>query len=259
MQHGTVMPDSHGLGLTRRARPRPRETLRLAAARAERFAVERSEHPLEVFAAVVALNLGLAGCFVAAGLLVGDQALLFRELAPATLLSFGELLLIAAIAHAAHRLSAPGEPAWHSFWGLAAGVFLVFAFDEITQSLIFLGDLLEDVFALAPSGGFRDLEGVLLTLLFAASALLLMTRARVLLRHPLALTLLVLGGIVGAVSQGLDSFAPGTRWEFVAEETLKLGAEALLLGGFLVALAGLRSSLGDGELRPAGAAGDLRR
>ena len=39
-------------------------------------------------------------------------------------------------------------------------------------------------------------------------------------------------------SQALDSFAPATRWEFVAEETLKLGAEALLLGGLLVALNG---------------------
>ena len=37
-------------------------------------------------------------------------------------------------------------------------------------------------------------------------------------------------------SQGLDSFAPATRWEFVAEETLKMSAEAFFIGAFLLAL-----------------------
>jgi hypothetical protein len=233
--------DSHRLRPAGGAPPYRRAALARVVEHFEGLAVELSARPLTVCAGVVGLNLGLAACFVGAGSLAGDEALLFRELAPATLLSFAELLLIAAAAHAAHRVAAPGRRVWGSFWGLAAAIFLVFAFDEITQSLIFLSAVLEDAFALAPRGGFHDLEAVLLSLLFAGSALVLLPRSRALLRHPVAVTLILLGGLLGVASQSLDSFAPATRSEFVAEETLKLGAEALLLGGFLVALDRLRS------------------
>jgi hypothetical protein len=208
--------------------------------RADRLAVELSERPLSVLGAVLALNLGLAACFAGAGRLAGDQALLFREGAPGTLLSFAELLLIAAVAAAIHRLADPERAWWRSFWGLAAAVFAVFAFDEITQSLIYASHALEAAFDLGPAGAFHDLEAVLLTLLFAASALVLLPRAGALLRYPLALPAFAGAVVLGAASQALDNFAPVTRWEFVAEETLKLGAEALFLGGFLIVLSGVR-------------------
>ena len=242
--------DPHRLRLVEGAPRRPRQTLARIADGAERLAVERSEYALATLAVVAGMNLALAALFTGAGVLAGDQALLFRELAPGTLLSFAELLLIAAAARAAHRLEAPGMPVWRSFWGLAAGVFVVFAIDEITQALIFLSAGLEEAFELGPRGGFNDLEAVLLTLLVVASALVLLPRAWVLVRHPLALILLLLGGAIGAGSQALDSFATPTRWEFVAEETLKLQAEALLLGGFLLALHGLRAAARDAAGAP---------
>jgi hypothetical protein len=70
--------------------------------RADSFALELSERPVPVLGAVLALNLGLAGTFAAAGRLAGDEALLFREGTPGTLLSFAQLLLIAAVAGAIH-------------------------------------------------------------------------------------------------------------------------------------------------------------
>ena len=204
---------------------------------ADAFALELAARPLRSLAVVLTLDLTLAACFAAAGpALFEDRAAFFRELAPATLVSFSQLLLIATAAHAIHYRDAPGL-AWHrSFWGLSAAIFLVFAFDEITQSAIFIGDLLEDGFGLAPAGGFHDIEAVLLTLLFATAALVLLPRATVLLRHPVALALFVVATGLGAASQSLDSFAPATEWEFVAEETLKLCAGAFFLGGFLKAL-----------------------
>ena len=58
-----------------------------------------------------ALDAALAALFVAGGLaLNGDQAELFRELTPGTLLSFAQLLFIAAVAWAIHR-RADGERA----------------------------------------------------------------------------------------------------------------------------------------------------
>jgi hypothetical protein len=46
--------------------------------------------------------------------------------------------------------------------------------------------------------------------------------------------------LLGAGSQALDSVVAVSSSEFVAEETLKLAAEAFLIGGFLVALRDLR-------------------
>ena len=201
----------------------------------ERLALRAAARPFDALAALLGINLALAGVFAATGKLVGDEALFFRELAPGTWLSFAQLLFIAAIAAAIHRRS--DARAWYqTFWGLSAGIFLLFAFDEITQSTIFLSHALEDVFGLTATSGFHDLQAVLLTLGFAAAALVLLPRAMVLRRHPMALCLLAAGALLGMASQSLDSFAPATRAEFVGEETLKLAAEAFLAGGFLVAL-----------------------
>ncbi|HEX2233230.1 MAG TPA: hypothetical protein VHG69_07690 [Thermoleophilaceae bacterium] len=221
------------------------ERLVVLADRADGLAARLAERPWRSLGLVLALNASLAACFLAGGLALGDQAGLFREATPGTFLSCAALLLIAATARAVHLRELPGEPLRRGFFGLAAVAFAVFAFDEITQGATFLGGLLHHEAGLRPAEGFHDLEAVLLTLLFATTALILLPRSLALLRHPHALAPLAAGVALGAASQTLDSFAPPTRWEFVAEEMLKLGAEAMLLGAFLVALNGaLRAGAG---------------
>jgi hypothetical protein len=206
----------------------------------EALAVRLSERPGAALLGLLAFNAVAAVCLIGAGMAVnGDQAEMFRELTPGTFLSFAQLLLIAAAAWAVHRRD--GERRWWaSFWGLSAVILCVFAFDEITQSAIFLSHALESL-GVRAAGGFNDLEAVLLVLLFSAAALVVLPRLPVLLRHPRSLALFAVAVTVGLVSQGLDSFAPGTRWEFVAEESLKLAAEVFLIGGFLYALREVRS------------------
>jgi len=223
---------------TRRPRLRGvRALLKAAAARADAVAVELAARPLSAMFGLLALDAVLAVCFVAGGLAVnGDQAEFFRELMPGTLLSFAQLLFIAAVAWAIHRRVEGDRAWWRSLWGLSAVILLVFAFDEITQSAIFLGHALEHGLGIQPAAGFHDLEAVLLTLLFAGAALVVLPRLPALLKHPRALALLALAVVVGLCSQALDSFAPATRWEFVAEESLKLSAEVLFVGGFLMVL-----------------------
>lgn len=219
----------------RPARLRSGSGLRALIEYSDDLACRLAQRPMRSLGALVALALTLSACFFTAGRLAGDDALFFRELAPGTWLSFAGLLSIAAIAGAVHRREAAARP-WHqTFWGLSAAIFLVFAFDEITQSAIFLSHLLES-FGLTATAGFHDLEAVLLALGFAGAGLLLLPRAIVLRRHPAAFCLLAVGALIGAASQGLDSFAPATSAEFVAEETLKLVAEAFLAGGFLLVL-----------------------
>ena len=200
-------------------------------ARLDALAVAASDRPLAVLAWLIGLNAVLLPLFVGAGLALGDQALMLREGAPGTFLSFAWLVAIAVAARAVYLRD--GAP----FWKLSALVFTIFAIDEITQAGLFLSKWISSAFDVAPAGGFNDLDAVLLTLLFIGCGLLMAFRGLVLLRHPLTLALLVAGAVIGAASQGLDSFVTPTKWEFVAEESLKLTAEPFFIAAYLAALA----------------------
>lgn len=216
-----------------------RATASQSAARADALAFSAAARPLAVLAGLLGANLALAGAFAGAGYALGDQALFFRELMPGTWLSFAQLLFIAAAARAVHVRTRPGEP-WHrGFFGISAAIFLAFAFDEITQLSQFAGIALHQGLGLTPAAGFHDLGAVILTLAFVGAGLALLPRAAVLLRHPLTLALLLVAALLGAASQGLDSFVTPTRWEFVAEESFKMAAEAVFAGAYLSALRGV--------------------
>lgn len=214
------------------ARPRLDAAARAAAARS----------PALVLAALLLLDGLAAALFAGAGVLAGDAALFFRELMPGTWLSFAELGLAAFVAWTVHEAERAPQAAWHrDFWGIAAVVFAVFAADEILGTSQLLGTWLNQNAGLSPTGGFHDVGAVLLTLLFAGAALVLLPRTLVLLRHPLAAALLLTGAALGVGSQALDSFVRPSEWEFVAEESLKLAAEAFLLAGFVAALRSVRA------------------
>ena len=215
-----------------------RSTRAQLALRLDWLASGAAVSPLTSLLLLAGANAFLALLFVGVGAAAGDQALLFRELMPGTWLSFAQLMFIAFVGWSIHLAARP-EAAWHrDFWGLSAAVFVLFAADEITQLSQFLGTWLNEGAGLSPAEGFNDLGAVILTLLFGGAALLLLPRALVLLRHPLALSLMAIGVLLGAASQGLDSFVTPTSWEFVAEETFKMAAEVFFIGGFLAALRG---------------------
>ena len=199
--------------------------------RADSAAVAASAQPFKPPALLLGLNAALIPVFALAGWVGGDQAFLFREAAPGTVYSFALLLAVAVAARAVYLRDGA------VFWRLCAIVFTVFAVNEITQAGMFLSEFLSGTFEMAPAGGFNDLDSVLLTLLFAGCGLLLASRAAVLFKHPRALALLAVGGMLGVASQALDSFVTPTKWEFVAEEAFKLSAEPFFIAGFLVALA----------------------
>ena len=200
-----------------------------------------SERPAVVLGALLGANAAAAALFASAGVAAGDPALFFREGMPGTWLSFAQLALVAVVAWMVHEYEHP-EGAWHrNFWGLSAAVFGVLAVDEILGTSQWAGTWLNQAAGVAPAGAFRDVGAVLLTLLLAAAVLVLAPRALALLRHPLAAVLVALGAVVGAGSQALDSFVAPTAGEFVAEESLKLAAEAFILAGFVAALRSARA------------------
>ncbi len=215
--------------------------LRRARAAAERRAIAWSDRPGRSLAALLIAAGAVAAIGIPLGLLVaGDQAAVFREGMPGTWLSFAELLAIAAAASATHRaVASPGR--WHeTFWGLAAAVFTALAFVEIAQPTVFVAHWLRDHADVATPFALSDLDAAILIGIFLVVAIALLVRIGPLLSQPRALGLMVLGGALGVASQTLDATFPATRWEFVAEESLKLAALPFMVAGFLVALSAAR-------------------
>jgi hypothetical protein len=203
--------------------------------RAVAAAVAASQRPLGTLGRILALNAALAICFTAFGwALLGDQAAFYRELMPGTWLSAALLLFTAATALAIHREA--GMPAGRDFWSLSAIVFVVLAIDELTQPTVFLSKWLKSEHQVTAPGPFNDVDSILVVALLVGCATLLGRHALVLLRHRTTIALFAVGLALGAASQTLDSVVEPSKWEFVAEECLKLSAIPFVLAGYLAAL-----------------------
>jgi hypothetical protein len=199
-----------------------------------------SERPLAVLGQLLALIAAAAVCFTALGVLLGDQAAFYRELMPGTWLSAALLLFTAATALAIHRTV--GKPSRQDFWSLSAIVFVVLAVDELTQPTVFMSKWLKAEHQIAAPAPFNDVDSILLVTLLAGCLALLARHALVLLRHRTTIVLFAIGLALGAASQTLDAVVEPTRWEFVAEECLKLSAIPFVLAGYLAALNDSRGS-----------------
>ena len=200
-----------------------------------------STRPLPVLGRILAAGAALAVCFTAFGwALLDDQAAFYRELMPGTWLSAALLLFTAATALAIHR--AAGEPARRDFWSLSAIVFVVLAVDELAQPTVFVSKWLKSEHQIAAPAPFNDVDSILVVTLLAGCLVLLARHALVLLRHRTTVLLFAIGLALGAASQTLDSVVEPTRWEFVAEECLKLSAIPFVLVGYLAALRDIRGS-----------------
>jgi hypothetical protein len=202
---------------------------------------QASERPLAVLGQILATGAVLAVCFTAFGwALLGDQAAFYRELMPGTWLSAALLLFTAATALAIHR--AAGTPGRRDFWSLSAIVFVVLAVDELTQPTVFVSKWLKSEHQIAAPAPFNDVDSILLVALLAGCVALLARHAIVLLRYRRTIVLFAVGLALGAASQTLESVVEPTRWEFVAEECLKLSAIPFVLAGYLAALRDIRGS-----------------
>jgi hypothetical protein len=215
--------------------------LRAAAERAIAAAGPASRRPLATLAAVLAVNAALAASLTLVGwALLDDQAAFYRELMPGTWLSAALLLFTAATAVAVHR--AAGTADRRDFWSLSAIVFVVLAVDELTQPTVFLSKWLRSAHDVETPGPFNDIDSILVVALLAGSVAILARHALVLLRHPATIVLFAIGLVLGAGSQTLDSLVEPSKWEFVAEECLKLAAIPFVLAGYLAALRDSRGS-----------------
>ena len=214
---------------------------RLVVDRAVAASADASDRPLGTLGRILALNAALAVCFTAFGyVLLADQAAFYRELMPGTWLSAALLLFTAATALAIHRTA--GAPRTRDFWSLSTAVFVVLAIDELTQPTVFASKWLKAEHQIAAPAPFNDIDAMLVVTLLVGCTVLLARHALVLLRHRRTILLFAVGLTLGALSQTLDSFVEPTKWEFVAEECLKLSAIPFVLAGYLAALKDTRGT-----------------
>lgn len=219
----------------------PRAGLRGLLERVVAAAETASARPLFTLAQLLGLIAALAICFTAFGwVLLDDQAAFYREGMPGTWLSAAMLLFTAATALAIHRVA--GERGRRDFWSLSAIVFVVLAIDELTQPTVFVSKWLKSEQGITAPGPFNDIDAILVVALLVGSVALLARHALVLLRHRTTIVLFAIGLALGAASQTLDSVVEPTKWEFVAEEYLKLSAIPFVLAGYLAALKESRGS-----------------
>ena len=201
-----------------------------------------SVRPLVTLGQILLASAGLAVCFTAFGwVLLDDQAAFYREAMPGTWLSAAMLLFTAATALAIH--GAAGTPGRRDFWSLSAIVFVVLAIDELAQPTVFLSKWLKSEQGVTAPGPFNDVDSILVVTLLVGCVALLARHALVLLRHRTTIVLFAIGLVLGAASQTLDSVVEPSKWEYVAEECLKLSAIPFVLAGYLAAL---RESRGSG-------------
>jgi hypothetical protein len=220
--------------------------LRELSARADARAVELSARPGAVLGALLALSAGLPLIGVPLGELVRDDPpAYFREGMPGTWLSFAILLAAAVVARASFRRES-GSPRWYSsFWGLSAGIFALLAAVEIGQPTIYLGRWLESAVGAVAPFEIVNVDAALLIMLLVVIALVLARRALVLLQHPVAAGLLIVGAALGVGSQTVDSFWVVSETLFIVEEGLKALAGPFVLAGYLVALRGILRERGE--------------
>lgn len=217
---------------------------RAAVERAVSWAESASEHPLRALGRILAFNAGLAAFFTAFGLvLLNDQAAFYREAMPGTWLSAALLCATAATALAVHRHA--GVRGKRDFWSLSVIVFIALAVDEMTQPTVFISKWLKSEHSIAAPGPFNDIDSMLILGLLVICVAVLARYALVLLKHRTTIFLFAIGLILGFTSQTLDSLVEPTKWEFVAEECLKLSAIPFVLAGYLAAL---KDSRGAGSL-----------
>lgn len=217
---------------------------RTAVDRAVARAEDASGRPLGTLGRILAFNASMAVVFTAFGwALIDDQAAFYREGMPGTWLSAALLLATAATALAVHRRA--GVPRRRNFWSLSAIVFVAFAIDELTQPTVFLSKWLKSELAVTAPGPFNDIDSLLIWGLLLGCGSLLARHALVLLRHRTTILLFAVGLGLGFASQTLDSLVEPSKWEFVAEECLKLSAIPFVLAGYLAAL---KDSRGAGSL-----------
>jgi len=227
------------------APPVPAPTTRWgnAVERVVAAAVAASRRPLGTLGRILALNASLAIVFTAFGwLLLHDQAAFYREAMPGTWLSAALLMFTAATALAVHREA--GTRGKRDFWSLSAIVFVALAIDELTQPTVFFSKWLKSEHAITAPAPFNDIDSILIWGLLLGCVAVLARHARVLRRHRTTMALFTVGLGLGMASQTLDSLVEPSKWEFVAEECLKLSAIPFVLAGYLAAL---KTTRGEGS------------
>jgi hypothetical protein len=194
-----------------------------------------SAHPVRALTRLLGLIAALAIVFTTFGwLLLNDQAAFYREAMPGTWLSAAMLLATAATALAVHRRA--GTPGKRDFWSLSVIVFVALAIDELTQPTVFFSKWLKSEHAIAAPAPFNDIDSMLIWGILIGCMALLARHALVLLKHRTTVLLFGIGLVLGMTSQTLDSLVEPSKWEFVAEECLKLSAIPFVLAGYLAAL-----------------------
>lgn len=166
-----------------------------------------------------------------------NQHQFFRDIGPVTGLSVAMTFSVSFVGLLIARRENPGGNArWLNFWFLAGAGFLLLTFDAPLDLHGRLGKLLATQTTIAQDAGFNATSDAVLFVYLLAGMAVTAFHWRQLLRHPLVVANLAIGGVFIVASMGIDSFGAHTSTMWVVEEWLELLGLAWVVGAFAIRL-----------------------
>jgi hypothetical protein len=193
-----------------------------------------------VTARLVLIGSAIAALFVALGYVIfgpEHQHEFFRDIGPvtafATLMTFSVGFAGLMIARREHP---EGLRRLLNFWFLAGAGFIVLSFDGPMDLHGRAGHLLDAHTRVAENLGFHGTGDAILAVYLLVGLAVAALYWRELLRFPLVLLHLAIGGafIVGTI--GIDGFGEHTSWMWVLEEEIEMIGLAFIAGAFAIRL-----------------------
>ena len=207
---------------------------------------------------LMALGTVVTAAFAALGYAIfgeGNQHQFFRDIGPVTALSELMILSVGFIGLLIARRQHPtGNARWLNFWFLAGAGFFLLTIDAPLDLHGRLGKLIATQTTIAEDIGFNATSDAILFVYLLTGLVISAVYWRELLRHPLVVMNLAIGGALVVTSMGIDSFAAHSSWMWVLEEWVELLGLAWIVGAFCIRLNRVPAAVKQPNRRPAEAA-----
>lgn len=189
---------------------------------------------------LTALGTAVTVFFAALGYAIfgaGEQYEFFRDIGPVTALSVSITFSVGFTGLLIARREQPeGLGRWLNLWFLAGAGFLLLSFDAPMDLHGRAGKLLATQTSFFTDLGFNATSDAIIAVYLLVGLVVAGLNWRELLRHPMVMAYLFVGGVFTVGTIGIDGFGAHSAWMWVLEEWVELLGLAWIAGAFALRL-----------------------
>jgi hypothetical protein len=189
---------------------------------------------------LLGLGTAVTAVFAALGYVLfgpGEQYEFFRDIGPVTALSVSMTFSIGFIGLLIARRETPeGLRRWLNFWFLAGAGFILLSFDAPLDLHGHAGKFIATQTSIATDIGFNATSDAIIAVYLLVGLVVAAINWREMLRHPMVLAYIAIGGVFTAGTIGIDGFGEHSAWMWVLEEWVELLGLAWIVGAFALRL-----------------------